>query len=90
MARCFVTRKLPGTAVQRLAAEHEVDVWTEDRRPARQELLERVREAEGLLPQLTERVDAELFDQTEYGPKYRIRGTLTGPNCRLDSLGPSR
>jgi hypothetical protein len=28
------------------------------------------------------RLDAELFDQTEYGPKYRIRGTLTGPNGR--------
>ena len=28
-------------------------------------------------------LDAELFDQTEYGPKYRIRGTLTGPNGRV-------
>jgi hypothetical protein len=25
-------------------------------------------------------LDAELFDQTEYGPTYRIRGALTGPN----------
>ena len=62
MARCFVTRELPGTAVQRLAAEHQVDVWREDRRPTRGELLERVREAEALLPQLTERVDSGLFD----------------------------
>ena len=28
-------------------------------------------------------LDAEFFDQTEYGPKYRIRGTLTGPNGRV-------
>jgi hypothetical protein len=28
-------------------------------------------------------LDAELFDQTDYGPKYRIRGTLTGPNGRV-------
>jgi len=28
-------------------------------------------------------LDAELFDRTEYGPKYRIRGTLTGPNGRV-------
>ena len=28
-------------------------------------------------------LEAELFDQTEYGPKYRIRGTLTGPNGRV-------
>jgi hypothetical protein len=25
-------------------------------------------------------LDAEFFDQTEYGLKYQIRGTLTGPN----------
>ena len=28
-------------------------------------------------------LDAELFDDTEYGAKYRIRGTLTGPNGRV-------
>ena len=33
---------------------------------------------EQLLP-----LEAELFDETEYGPKYRIRGTLTGPNGRV-------
>lgn len=27
-------------------------------------------------------LDAELFDESEYGPKYRIRGTLRGPNGR--------
>jgi len=28
-------------------------------------------------------LDAEFFDRTEYGSKYRIRGTLTGPNGRI-------
>ena len=28
-------------------------------------------------------LDAEFFDQTEYGAKYQIRGTLTGPNGRV-------
>jgi len=27
-------------------------------------------------------LEAELVDQTEYGPKYRVRGTLIGPNRR--------
>lgn len=27
-------------------------------------------------------LDAEWFEDSEYGPKYRIRGTLTGPNGR--------
>jgi len=28
-------------------------------------------------------LDAEFHEETEYGPKYRIRGTLTGPNGRV-------
>jgi uncharacterized protein DUF6883 len=27
-------------------------------------------------------LDAQLVEETEYGPKFRIRGTLTGPNGR--------
>lgn len=27
-------------------------------------------------------LEAEPIENTEYGPKYRIRGTLTGPNGR--------
>jgi hypothetical protein len=33
---------------------------------------------EQLLP-----LEAEFQEKTEYGPKYRIRGTLTGPNGRV-------
>ena len=28
-------------------------------------------------------LDAEFFDRTEYGSKYRIRGTFNGPNGRV-------
>ncbi len=28
-------------------------------------------------------LEAECFEQTEYGPKYRVRGTLRGPNGRV-------
>ena len=31
-----------------------------------------------ILPQ-----EADFIEQTEYGPKYRIRSTLTGPNRTL-------
>src|SRR5436305_6058433 len=68
MAHCFVTRRLPGSALDRLAAEYEVDLWNADRRPTRQEFLDRAREADALLPQLTERVDEELF---EAAPRLR-------------------
>ena len=35
VARCFVTRELPGTALDRLRAEHEVDVWPGELPPSR-------------------------------------------------------
>ncbi len=62
MARCFVTREIPGTAVERLAAEHEVEVWPERLPPSREQLRERAADAEGLLCMLTDPVDRELFE----------------------------
>ena len=62
MARCFVTRKLPGGALGRLAAEHEVDVWPTAFPPTRDELLAHAREAVGVLAQLTETIDTGFFD----------------------------
>jgi glyoxylate reductase len=62
MARCFVTRRLPGTALDRLAAAHEVDVWPERLPPRPEELRARAAECEGLLTMLSDRVDAELIN----------------------------
>ncbi len=42
--------------------------------------------ADRLMSDIREQIlpmDAELFDETEYGQKYRIRGALTGPNGRV-------
>jgi glyoxylate reductase len=63
MGRCFVTRRLPGAALDRLGAEHEVDLWAGEEPPDRAELVAHAREADGLLSQLTERVDGDLLDQ---------------------------
>jgi glyoxylate reductase len=62
VARCFVTRALPGPALDRLAEAHEVDIWPERLPPDYAELRRRTAEAEGLLSMLTDRVDAELMD----------------------------
>ena len=61
MARVFVTRRLPGTALERLTAEHEVEVWPGDMPPSPEELRARVADVEGLLSLLTERIDSELL-----------------------------
>ncbi|HEY3725735.1 MAG TPA: D-glycerate dehydrogenase [Solirubrobacteraceae bacterium] len=62
MARCFVTRELPGPALDHLREVHEVDVWPERLPPPYDELCRRTAEAEGLLSTLTDRVDAELIE----------------------------
>jgi glyoxylate reductase len=61
VARVFVTRRLPGTALDRLAAEHDVEVWPERLPPRPAELREKAAEVEGLLALLTDPVDAELL-----------------------------
>jgi glyoxylate reductase len=61
-ARVFVTRLLPGDALDRLTAEHDVEIWPERQPPPRDELLARAPELEGLLSLLTDPVDAELID----------------------------
>lgn len=61
MARCFVTRDLPGPALERLRAAHDVEVWPQRTAPPREELLRGAATADGLLATLTDAVDAELI-----------------------------
>lgn len=61
MPRCFVTRELPGGALDRLRAEHEVEVWPGRMPPSREELLEHAARTQGLLAMLTDRIDADLL-----------------------------
>ena len=63
MARCFVTRRLPGDALTRLASVHEVDVWPERLPPSPAELAAHLEPAEGLLSLLTDRIDAALLER---------------------------
>jgi glyoxylate reductase len=61
MARVFVTRLIPGDAVERLAAEHQVDVWQGRLQPSHAKLVEKTRDVEGLLCLLTDRVDRDVI-----------------------------
>ena len=65
MARVFVTRRVPGDALERLAAEHQVDVWQGRLQPSRAKLIEKAKDAEGLLCMLTDRIDREVIAACE-------------------------
>jgi len=61
MARCFVTRDLPGSALERLRAAHDVDLWPDRLPPPPDVLRERAAQADGLLCLLTDAIDAGLI-----------------------------
>jgi glyoxylate reductase len=69
MACVFVTRSLPGAALERLAAAHDADVWPDRVPPPRSELAEHARDVEGLLSLLTDPIDAELIASC---PRLRV------------------
>jgi glyoxylate reductase len=58
----YVTRALPGDAVERLRQAASVRVWAEELPPPRDVLLRETAAADGLLALLTDRVDGDLMD----------------------------
>jgi glyoxylate reductase len=58
----FVTRVIPDEGLDPVREACEVDLWTDELPPPRDELLRRVAGVDGLLSLLTDRVDDELLD----------------------------
>lgn len=68
--RVFVTRRIPDAGLEKVCANCETEVWSEQLPPSRDVLLEKVAGCEGVLSLLTERVDAEFFDAA--GPQLKV------------------
>ena len=58
----YVTRRLPEAALQELLAACDAEIWDRDTPPAYDVIMEKVRDKEGLLCLLTDRIDAALMD----------------------------
>ncbi len=61
MARVFVTRQLPGPALERLSQTHETTVWPESLPPTYEQLRNQAADSDALLTLLSDRVDAALI-----------------------------
>ena len=66
----LVTRIIPDAGLDHVREECEVDLWTDELPPSREELLRRVSGVDGLLSLLTDRVDDELLDAA--GPQLKV------------------
>jgi glyoxylate reductase len=87
VARVFVTRPLPGDALDRLrAAGHEVDVWPDRLRPPPEALREQVADADALLCMLTDRIDAQLLDAAP-GLRAIANYAVGSDNIDLEAAG---
>jgi glyoxylate reductase len=62
VGRIFVSRDLPFPALDRLKAEHEVDVWESTTPPPPEDLLEHAQQADALLTTITEKIDGAFLD----------------------------
>lgn len=60
--KVFVTRIIAQQALDKIARETEMELWQEELPPPYEVLLEKARDAEGLLTLLTDRIDAALMD----------------------------
>ena len=68
--RVFVSRVIPDEGLDAVRDACELDLWTEELPPPRDELLRRSAGMDGLLTLLTDRVDAELLDAA--GPQLKV------------------
>ena len=62
MDKVFVTRRLPGTALEDAAQVCDLEIWPEERPLSPEELRHHVKGKTGLLSMLTDRIDAPLMD----------------------------
>jgi glyoxylate reductase len=62
MPRVFVSRIIPDEGLDLLRAQAEMDLWEDELPPSRDVLFEHLRDKDGLLCLLTEKIDAQLMD----------------------------
>ena len=67
--RVFVTRALPGNALEVLKARTRMEVWPDATPPSREQLIDQVRDCDGLLTLVTDRVDRAVVDSA---PRLRV------------------
>lgn len=67
--KVFITRRLPGKAIEFLSARYEVEVWEEEKRITKEELKNRIKDKNALISLLSDKIDREVIDSA---PALRI------------------
>ncbi len=62
MKKVFITAKLPGKSVEDLKRDYYVEVFSEERSPTEEEILQGARDAHALVTMVTDRIDRTVID----------------------------
>ena len=68
--KVFITRTILDAGYDLLKDRFEIDLWSDELPPPRSTLIERVRDVDGLLCLLTDRIDGEVMDAA--GPQLKV------------------
>ena len=85
--RVYVTRELPGDALDRLRSEVELEVWHEQEPPPYERLVEAAHHIDGLLCLLTDTIDADLL---AVAPRLRVVSTMAVGYDNIDVEAATR
>lgn len=67
--KVFVSRRIPDRGLDKVLEYCDAEVWEDELPPSREVLIEKVRDCEGLLSLLTDKIDGAFLDQA---PKLRV------------------
>jgi glyoxylate reductase len=70
----FITRKIAESAINKLEAQADVEIWQEDTPPPYELLLQKAATVDGILTMLTDRIDANLIEHA--GPNLKVISQL--------------
>ncbi|HEV2502999.1 MAG TPA: D-glycerate dehydrogenase [Mesorhizobium sp.] len=83
-----ITRKLPDPVETRMRELFDARLNVEDKPMSREEIAAALREADVLVPTITDRIDAELIEQA--GPNFKLIASLSNGVDHIDVAAASR
>ncbi|MFO7849279.1 MAG: D-glycerate dehydrogenase [Spirochaetia bacterium] len=63
--KVFVTRKIPQEGIDMLKEQCDLEIYDQDHPVPREVLIEKIRSCDGILPLVTDKIDAEVLDAAE-------------------------
>jgi glyoxylate reductase len=85
--KVFITRKIFPEALEKIAAVTDMDVWPDTMPPSYETLLEKARDAEGILTMLSDKIDTNLIEQS---PRLKVISNMAVGHDNIDVAEATR